>query len=217
MEVTAMNKRLRTFIKVMVGMFALSVSLCILNTSAFAEKGSKQDQDNVQLHRGGYSHDRDSHSQMLLAEQVRHNLAMLPRYNVFDWLEGYVTPEGELTLRGQVVRPVTKSDALAKVKHIEGITRVDDQIEVLPLSTFDDRIRLRVYRTIFNFNSPLFRYSQGSVPPIHIIVRNGNVTLKGLVANDMDSQIAYMRANGVPGVFSVTNQLQVEHSKHRNG
>ena len=210
-----MNKSIWTFIKVMFGTLALGLLLCVQNTPANAETGSKQ--DSVELHRGRSSRDRDTRSQMLLAEQVRHKLAMLPWYNVFDWLEGYVTPDGEVTLRGQVVKPVTKSDALSSVKHIEGVTSVNNQIEVLPLSPFDDRIRLRVYRSIFNFGSPLFRYSQGSVPPIHIIVRNGHVTLKGVVANDMDSQIAYMRANGVPGVFSVSNQLQVEQSRHRNG
>jgi osmotically-inducible protein OsmY len=210
-----MNKSIWTFIRVMFGTLALGLLLCVQTAPVNAETGSQQ--DDVQLHRGKYSRDRDAHSQMLLAEQVRHKLAMLPWYNVFDWLEGYVTPEGEVTLRGQVVKPVTRSDAASSVKRIEGVTQVNNQIEVLPLSPFDDRIRLRVYRTIFNFNSPLFRYSQGSVPPIHIIVRNGNVTLKGVVANNMDSQIAYMRANGVPGVFSVTNQLQVEQSRRRNG
>ncbi|MBZ5535030.1 MAG: BON domain-containing protein [Acidobacteriia bacterium] len=210
-----MNKSNWTFIKVMFGTFALGLSLCLMNVPANAETGARQ--DSTQLHRRGSSYDRDSHTQALLAEQVRHKLAMLPWYNVFDWLEGYVTPEGEVTLRGEVVKPVTKSDALSSVKHIEGVTQVNNQIEVLPLSPFDDRIRLRVYRSIFNFNSPLFRYSEGSVPPIHIIVRNGHVTLKGVVANDTDSQIAYMRANGVPGVFSVSNQLQVEQSRHRNG
>ncbi|MBZ5555474.1 MAG: BON domain-containing protein [Acidobacteriia bacterium] len=210
-----MNKSLGTLIKVMFGTFALGVSLCIVNTTAIADTGSKQ--DSVKLHGGAASQDRDFRAQSVLTEQVRHKLAMLPWYNVFDWLEGYVSPEGEVTLRGQVVRPVTKSDAAASVKRIEGVTQVNNQIEVLPLSPNDDRIRLRVYRSIFNFNSPLFRYSEGSMPPIHIIVRNGHVILKGIVANGTDSQMAYMRANGVPGVFSVTNQLQVEQSRHRNG
>jgi hyperosmotically inducible protein len=209
-----MKKTFLRFINIAIGTFALGLSLCVLAIPIHAETASN---DSVQVHRGIYSHDRDAHSQSVLAEQVRHKLAMLPWYNVFDWLEGEVSANGEVTLRGQVVKPVTKSDAASSMKRIEGITRVDNQIEVLPLSPNDDRIRRSVYRSIFNFNSPLFRYSEGSVPPIHIIVRNGHVTLKGVVANGTDSQMAYIRANEVPGVFSVTNRLQVEQSRHRNG
>ncbi len=83
--------------------------------------------------------------------------------------------------------------------------------EVLPLSPNDDRIRRAVYRAIFNFNSPLFRYATVAVPSIHIIVKNGNVTLKGVVASQADSNLANIKANGVSGVFSVKNDLTVEN------
>lgn len=145
-----------------------------------------------------------------LIREVRHELAMLPYYNVFDWLEGEVKGDGTVILRGQVVRPTTKSEAEARVKSVEGVERVVNEIEVLPVSPNDDRIRLAVYRALFNYNSPLFRYATQAVPPIHIIVNKGHVTLKGVVANKSDSDIANIRARGVPGVFGVTNQLQVE-------
>lgn len=210
-----MNKRLWMLIKVMFATFVFGVSWGTLNFPVNASVVSQQDR--IQLNRGRSSRERATRSQILLANEVRHKLVMLPWYNVFDWLEGEVTPEGAVTLRGQVVRPVTKSDAEASVKHIEGVTRVNNEIDVLPLSPFDDRLRVRVYRSLFNFNSPLFRYAEGSVPPIHIIVKNGNVTLKGIVATSMDSQLAYMAANGVPGAFRVTNELRVEQSERKRG
>jgi hyperosmotically inducible periplasmic protein len=148
-----------------------------------------------------------------LVRQVRNELVTLPYYGVFDWLEGEVKGDGTVILRGQVVRPTTKSDAEGRVKDVEGVERVVNEIEVLPLSPNDDRIRLAVYRAIFNYNSPLFRYATQAVPPIHIIVRNGRVTLKGVVANKSDSNLANIRARGVPGVFEVTNQLQVEQQE----
>ncbi len=94
------------------------------------------------------------------------------------------------------------------MKHIEGVAQVDDQIEVLPLSNFDDQIRWQSVRAIYGYPA-LQRYAQGTHPPIHILVKNGQVTLEGAVANTMDRELAYVRANGVPGVFSVTNELQV--------
>ena len=143
-----------------------------------------------------------------LEDRVRHELRMLPRYTIFDDLS-FRVDGNVVTLFGQVTQPYKKSDAENAVKHVEGVARVDDQIEVLPLSPMDDGIRLREYRAIFS--GPLYRYAMGAIPPIHIIVKNGNVKLVGVVANKMDSQIAYMRANGVPGVFSVDNQLQIEN------
>src|SRR2546426_826434 len=109
----------------------------------------------------------------------RSELAMLPYYGVFDWLEFIVQPDNTVVLRGQVVRPTTKSDAEARVKEIDGISRVVNEIEVLPLSPSDDRLRIAVYRTLYNWDSPLFRYATQTVPPIHIIVKNGRVELKG--------------------------------------
>ncbi|HZS07908.1 MAG TPA: BON domain-containing protein [Blastocatellia bacterium] len=145
-----------------------------------------------------------------IAREVRHELLMLPWYGVFDWIEGNVTPDGRVTLRGWVTRPTTKSSAVKSVKDIEGVTQVNDQIKVLPLSSNDDRLRIAVYRSLFNDNSPLFRYALGSNPSIHIIVENGRVTLKGVVSNEGDRNVANVKANGVSGVFEVNNQLVVE-------
>ena len=114
-----------------------------------------------------------------------------------------------MTLLGQVARPVLKSDAENVVKKIEGVEKVVNNIEVLPTSPNDDRIRRAVSRAIFG-NDVLSQYQMRAVPPIHIIVNNGNVTLEGVVARQMDKQVAGMQANGVSGVFSVTNNLRVE-------
>jgi hyperosmotically inducible protein len=146
-----------------------------------------------------------------ITKEVRHELVMLPWYSVFDNLAFRVDPDGTVTLLGQVVRPTLKDDAERVVKKIPGVTRVINQIEVLPLSPDDDRIRMAEFRAIFG-DPALSRYALGAVPPIHIIVKNGHVDLVGVVANQMDKQIAGIRANGVPGVFSVSNDLRVEES-----
>ena len=158
---------------------------------------------------------QNAHPQPLLAAEVRHRLVTLPYYDVFDWLEGEVRADGTLVLRGQVVRPTLKSDAEASVREVQGIARVVNEIEVLPLSPNDDRLRVALYRAIYKFNSPLFRYATRAVPPIHIIVRNGQATLKGVVATKTDSNLTYMAARGVPGVFEVTNELRVENEMPR--
>jgi hyperosmotically inducible protein len=101
------------------------------------------------------------------------------------------------------------------VKDVDGVSRVNNQIEVLPLSPSDDRLRLALYRAIYSFNSPLFRYATQSVPPIHLIVDRGHATLKGVVANKGDAQLAYIRARGVPGLFSVKNELIIEGAEPR--
>jgi hyperosmotically inducible protein len=144
-----------------------------------------------------------------IIKEVHHELVLLPFYGVFDNLAYKVTPDGTVTLLGQVSRPTLKTDAERAVKHIEGVERVDNQIEVLPTSPNDDRIRRDTYRAIYG-NEVLSQYSLRAVPPIHIIVKNGNVTLEGVVARQMDRQIAEMQAKSVPGVFSVTNNLRVE-------
>jgi hyperosmotically inducible protein len=144
-----------------------------------------------------------------IEREVRHELVMLPYYSVFDNMafkvEGY-----KVTLLGQVTRPSLKSDAEKAVKGIEGVEQVDNQMEVLPSSPGDDRIRVATYRAIYSSNSPLFRYGQQAVPPIHIIVKNGHVTLEGVVDSAGDRNLANIKANGVSGVFSVTNHLRVE-------
>jgi hyperosmotically inducible protein len=145
-----------------------------------------------------------------IAKEVHHELVLLPYYGVFDNLAYKVSPDGTVTLLGQVVRPTTKSDAENAVKHIEGVERVDNQIQALPLSPNDDRIRRDAYRAIYA-NPALSEYALRAVPPIHIIVNNGHITLEGVVARPMDKQVAEMQAKQVPGAFSVTNNLQVEN------
>jgi BON domain-containing protein len=145
-----------------------------------------------------------------LRKEVRHELLTLPWYGIFDWLAADIKDEDTVILRGQVIRPTTKSDAENRVKSIEGVEKVVNEIEVLPLSPNDDRLRRSLYRALFNWNSPLLRYSMGANPSIHIIVKNGHATLKGVVVNEGDSQIAYMKARGVPGLFGVTNELRIE-------
>lgn len=143
-----------------------------------------------------------------LENKVRHELIMLPYLNVFDDVS-FRVDGGTVTLFGEVTQPYLKSDAENAVKHVEGVARVENQIEVLPLSRFDDAIRLRTARAIYGY-APLQRYGMGTQPSIRIIVKNGNVTLTGFVSTDMDKQLAYTRANGVPGVFAVQNQLQID-------
>ena len=150
-----------------------------------------------------------------IMRKVRHELVTLPFYDVFDWLEGEVRADGTVVLRGQVVRPTVKSDAEARVRDIERVVRVVNEIEVLPVSPNDDRLRADLYRAIYNVDSPLFRYATRAVPPIHLIVKNGRATLKGVVATEMESQLAYTAARGVPGVFEVTNELRVESQQAR--
>ena len=144
-----------------------------------------------------------------ITKEVRHELVMLPYYGVFDNLAFKVTPDGTVTLLGQVSRPTLKSDAQNVVKKIEGVEKVDNQIEVLPTSPSDDRIRIATYRAIYG-HSALNLYAMRAVPPIHIIVKNGNITLEGVVARQMDKQIAEVQAKSVPGAFGVTNNLRVE-------
>jgi hyperosmotically inducible periplasmic protein len=146
-------------------------------------------------------------SEAWLAGQVRHQLVMLPWYSVFDNLE-YSVQGNKVILAGQVVRPVLKDEAASAVKHIEGVQEVDNQIEVLPVSNFDDQIRRAELREIYSFPS-LQRYALGTIPGIHIIVNNGHVTLEGAVDNQADKNVAGLRANSVPNVFSVTNNLRV--------
>jgi hyperosmotically inducible protein len=150
-----------------------------------------------------------------IIKEVRHELATLPYYGVFDWLEFEVRPDNTVVLHGQVVRPSTKSEAEESVRHIDGVSKVINEIEVLPLSPDDDRLRVALYRTLYDWDSPLFRYATQSVPPIHIIVNHGRAVLKGVVATKADADLAYVRARGVPGLFDVKNELQAESEQRR--
>ena len=170
---------------------ALFAVLALATSAAFAAPASEQAVDYQQL-----------------AKKVRKELVTLPYYGVFDNL-AYKIDGATVTLYGQVVRPTTRSDAERRVARIKGIERVVNEIEVLPLSPFDDRLRRSTYYTLFNTSS-LYRYAMGANPSIHIIVNRGHVTLEGVVANEMDKQLAYMAARGVPGAFSVTNNLRTE-------
>ncbi|MCU1337997.1 MAG: transport-associated protein [Bryobacterales bacterium] len=148
-----------------------------------------------------------------LANEVRKALVTLPYYSIFDDLS-YRINGSTVELFGQVTRPVLKDDAERAVKHIEGVQQVKNNIEVLPLSPMDDAIRVAVYRAIYG-NPALNRYLLQPVPSIHIIVKNGNVTLTGVVANEMDRTLAELQARSVPGTFSVTNNLKVETSEKK--
>jgi hyperosmotically inducible periplasmic protein len=150
-------------------------------------------------------------SQERITKEVRHELLMLPYFGVFDNI-AYKVDGGTVTLLGQVARPSLKPDAENAVKHIEGVDRVDNQIEVLPTSPMDDGLRRRLYRAIYGYPA-LEKYAMGVQKPIRIIVKNGHVTLEGVVDNEGDKNFAGMRANGVPGIFSVTNNLRVESGK----
>jgi hyperosmotically inducible protein len=185
------------------GIYICGIMLATLAlTPVFAQK----DQDRSSANRsavqpGGNSQDR-------ITREVRHELVMLPYYGVFDNL-AYKVDGTTVTLLGQVTRPTLKSDAGNVVKRIEGVEKVDNQIQVLPLSPMDDRIRVAEYRSIYG-QAGLDRYAMQAVPPIHIIVDNGKVTLEGVVANESDKDLANVRANTVSGVFSVVNNLRVE-------
>ena len=172
-------------------------SLALLQPIAPAQSGSRDRIPN-----------RDTRGDQRISREVRHELVMLPYYGVFDNL-AYRVDGDRVTLMGQVTRPTLKHDAEAAVKDVEGVRTVQNDIEVLPVSPNDDRIRLAVYRAIYG-TTGLDRYALQAVPPIHIIVHNGNVTLEGVVANEADRNLANIKARGVHGAFKVTNNLQVE-------
>lgn len=144
-------------------------------------------------------------------KKIRKELVTLPFYSVFDNL-AFKYEEGIVTLYGQVSRPTLRKDAERVVERVTGVDQVVNRIEVLPLSNFDDQIRLATYRAVYR-QPGLDRLSFQAVPPIHIIVKNGNVTLEGVVPTKGDSIRAFMAANGVSNVFSVTNNLRVESTK----
>ena len=144
-----------------------------------------------------------------LEKSVGHALISLAWYGVFDDLSYRVDAKGNVTLSGQVARPVVSRDAEAAVKNLPGVRSVDNQVEVLPLSPFDDNIRLRAYAAIFGSPS-LSRYAINARSPIRILVKNGNVTLAGVVANELDRKLVELRVRSLPGIFEVTNNLRVD-------
>jgi hyperosmotically inducible protein len=150
----------------------------------------------------------DQRFEQRLSKQVRHELVMIPQLTVFDNLE-YRVDGSTVTLSGQVRNAFIKDSAEKSVKHIEGVERVNSQIEILPTSFNDDRIRVRVARSVFR-DPRLSMYAIQPLPPIRIIVKNGHVDLEGVVRTEAEKNDAFIRANGVFGVFSVQNNLQVE-------
>jgi hyperosmotically inducible protein len=155
----------------------------------------------------GFAQDQSARSQERITREVRHELLMLPYFSVFDYI-AYKVDGSTVTLLGEVVRPSLKSDAGNVVKRIEGVERVDNQIDVLPPSPMDDGLRIRLYREIYGYPA-LEKYAMGVQKPIRIIVKMGRVTLEGVVDNEADKNLAGLRANSVPGIFAVTNNLQV--------
>src|SRR5438477_5108963 len=158
-------------------------------------------------HQNASGQRNDKKMQENLVKEVRHQLLLLPYYSVFDNLLFKVESD-KVTLLGQVTRPVLRSDAENAVKGLEGVTKIDNQIEVLPVSPMDDQLRRAVYRAIYG-DTALSRYGMSALPSIHIVVKNGNVSLEGVVDSEADKNLANLRANAVPNVFSVTNNLTI--------
>ena len=142
-----------------------------------------------------------------IQKEVNHELLMLPYFGVFDYIAFEVKGD-TVTLQGEVTRPTLKSDAENVVKHIEGVQQVINNIEVLPPSPMDDQLRLALYRAIYGYPA-LEKYALGVQKPIRIIVKNGRAALEGVVDSETDKNLVTVRANSVPGVFSVTNNLRV--------
>jgi hyperosmotically inducible periplasmic protein len=187
--------------------FALALlTAALLVPAGFAAKDQDKDAK-VQAHSDPYLPGAPDEGR--IAQQVRHQLLMLPYYGVFDDL-GFTVNGGTVTLYGQVTRPTLKSDAGNVVKRIEGVASVANDIEVLPLSPEDDRIRRAAFRAIYGDSALSTRYGFRALPSIHILVKNGHLRLEGVVANEGDKNIAGIRANGVHGAFSVENDLKVE-------
>jgi len=153
-------------------------------------------------------------SQRNLEQKVFKGIIGLPYYGVFDNIKFQVNGD-TVYLTGKVVRPTTKSSAENVVEDIKGVNNVVNNIEVLPLSGFDDSIRLQTLRTLQSRGGSLYRYFLGANPSVKIIVDNGHVTLEGFVANRSDKNLANVLANGVSGVFSVTNNLVAENDGPR--
>jgi hypothetical protein len=177
----------------------LAFTAQILTTPAFAE-----DMPTNLMRFEGY--------RRMLGDAIRHQLVTLPYYDVFDWLEAELRPDGEVVLSGEVVKATTKDDAERRVRKLEGVTRVSNRIQILPLGSSDAELRLTIYRAIYNFDSPLFRYATRTMPPIRIIVQNRRVTLKGFVATQLERQYAFIAARNTPGTLEVTNELQIDQN-----
>src|SRR5690349_20566503 len=183
----------------------LVVTMFVVITSAGTFARDRGAQGSVPPDRGSQNYEK------WLTREVGHELVQVPWLSVFDNLQ-YSVKGSEVTLSGQVWQPVTKEDAQNAVKGIEGVTKVINNIEVLPLSPMDDQIRRAEYRAIYGAPE-LQRYAMGVLPSIHIIVKNGHVTLTGTVDNAMDKSVVEIRAKSVPNVFSVDDKLEVKPAR----
>lgn len=188
----------------------LSVTLCVAQAPKSNDQSVQTQSANGAAQTGTPNPAMSPESLQKLANKIRHELVMLPYYDVYDNL--YFRIQGRtVTLLGETPNAATKSDAGNVVKRIEGVDQVVNDIEVLPPNPADERIRRAIYRAIYSYG-PLFKYSHAPVPPIHIIVKNGRVTLEGIVDSESDKQMAGMQANQVPGTFQITNNLRVVSS-----
>lgn len=141
--------------------------------------------------------------------EIRHSLAMLPEYGVFDYLAFQLLEKGTVRLIGEVRRGILKERAERAVQQVRGVETVINEIELLPPSSSDDTLRVALYRSLFR-DTPLEQYAYHSMNPIHIIVRNGRVRLEGVVRSEADKTIAGMKAREVPLTFGVENNLRIE-------
>jgi hyperosmotically inducible protein len=173
--------------------FRLSLIFVIFLTAALAQNFDQRSLGNRGIDR--------------IAKEVRHEILLLPYYGVFDILGYKIDPNGAVTLTGSVTRPTLKSDAENVVKRIEGVEKVDNQINVLPPSSNDDQIRRAAFRQIYG-DPALSKYAWEAVQSIHIIVNNGKITLEGQVDSEGDKNIAAIRAKSVPGAFAVADNLR---------
>jgi hyperosmotically inducible protein len=186
----------------------LPVAIAVLASLAYGQSKNKAPSPR-QDHMDPWTRGNADESELI--QKVRHNLLMLPYYGVFDDL-GFSVNGGTVVLSGEVTRPTLKDDAGSTVKKIAGVTEVVNNIEVLPLSPEDDRIRMAAYRAIYGDPTLSTKYGYRAAPSIHIIVKNGNIRLEGVVASEMDKNIAGIRAKGVHGAFDVQNALRIDAS-----
>lgn len=206
----------RRLVTIVVGLLCCAGGVLAIANSTIIPGGSKQQDQaadqGIQADNALAPQDEDR-----IVREVRHELLMLPYYGVFDDLQFRV--EGHtVTLLGYLTsqHAVTKNDAENVVKHIPGVEKVINNIEVLPPSPMDDSLRMELYRAIYGYG-PLFKYANMTIPPIHIVVKNGRVILDGVVDSEADKNLVSMRANQVPGIFSVTNNLRVVNSEAEKG
>lgn len=194
--------------KLVAGILVLSAVTFGQSASPNAMAGSQAPQQNASAPDGQRGGQLSQRSYDCIVKEVRHELLMLPRYGLFDDLRYQVAPDGSVTLTGEVANATLKPDAEKAVRTIEGVENVNNQIKILPTSQRDDRIRREAYRAIYG-NPTLAPYAVRSIPPIHIIVENGHVTLSGAVGSQVDKQLAVTRVKQIPDVFDVTDNLQV--------